>query len=79
MEGIHVLIGMSMYFAQGQKLGWDVISVWNDFIAHEWNLGASSFCHVCVSVCDSSFDKYNSHLGHTFDPKETDCIYGIYT
>ena len=69
--GRYVLIGLSMYFAQGQTLGWDVVSVWNGFIAHEWNLGASSFCHDCVSVCDSSFDKCNSHLGHTFDPKET--------
>ena len=23
------------------------------FIAHEWNLGASSFLHICLSVCDS--------------------------
>ena len=52
--GRYVLIGLSMYFAQGQTLGWDVISVWNGFIAHEWNLAASTKNVVFVmSVCQS--------------------------
>ena len=33
--GRYVLIGLSMHFAQGQTLGWDVISVLDGFIAHE--------------------------------------------
>ena len=46
----YVLIGLSMYFAQGQKFGLDVICVWNGFIVHEWNLGHLVFV---MSVCQS--------------------------
>ena len=37
---------------------------WAYFMPPEWNSGASRFCPVCLSVCDSMAKNFN--LGHNF-------------